>query len=277
MSLNGDDKESFDSEDNTLHQPPIESVVIPNDVRPTRVPVPPTSTYVHDSILQRLVERAIPIEWISSRPGGGNQYSYMSATKLIQLANCVFGVDGWNSQLIHWEFESDKEGNGQWEVSCTAHVKVTILSNGCSKEDLGCGSGFNKKKSLAIEKAKKSAVSDGLKRCFRQFGCLLGNGINDKEQIYIETEDGKRRRLTYELLRFQENFRAVCSEPREPHREQMENGIPRRRPQEGPNGPTQGSTTTNSRTASGRYNNNNNNNSSTGGRRREYGTYEDSY
>ena len=38
-------------------------------------------------------------------------------------------------------------------------------------------------KALSIEKARKEAVTDGLKRALKSFGNVLGNCLNDKDYV----------------------------------------------------------------------------------------------
>jgi len=59
---------------------------------------------------------------------------------------------------------------------------------------------------MAIEKAKKEAVSDALKRALRQFGHALGNCVYDKEHVRKVRKDlrsgkGALGTVTYEKLR----------------------------------------------------------------------------
>jgi DNA repair and recombination protein RAD52 len=67
-------------------------------------------------------------------------------------------------------------------VGVTAVVRVS-LKDGTYHEDVGYGISENKNKGIAIENAKKEAVSDARKRALRLFGNALGNCIYDKEHI----------------------------------------------------------------------------------------------
>ncbi len=58
------------------------------------------------------------------------------------------------------------------------------LKDGAFHEDVGYGvSEGMRSKALSIEKARKEAVTDGLKRALKSFGNALGNCINDKEYL----------------------------------------------------------------------------------------------
>ena len=43
----------------------------------------------------------------------------------------------------------------------------------------------HQQKALSIEKARKEAVTDALKRALKSFGNVLGNCLNDKEYLKV--------------------------------------------------------------------------------------------
>lgn len=57
-------------------------------------------TAMQIATLQARLDRKLGPEYISSRPGGGGQkVHYLSADKCINLANEVFGFNGWSSSI----------------------------------------------------------------------------------------------------------------------------------------------------------------------------------
>ncbi|GCB74409.1 hypothetical protein scyTo_0003499 [Scyliorhinus torazame] len=75
--------------------------------------------------------------------------------------------------------------NGKFYVGVSAFVKVQ-LKDGSFHEDVGYGvSEGLKSKALSLEKARKEAVTDGLKRSMKSFGNVLGNCILDKEYLRL--------------------------------------------------------------------------------------------
>jgi len=86
-------------------------------------------------------------------------------------------------------------------VGVTAVVKVT-LKDGTSHEDVGYGLAENPRKGIAIENAKKEAVTDARKRALRLFGNALGNCIYDKSHL-------KRIKTTQTAVR--KNFQVPSS------------------------------------------------------------------
>ena len=52
------------------------------------------------AILQSRLDKQLGPEYISTRPGnGGGKVHYLAAEKVINLANEVFGFNGWSSQI----------------------------------------------------------------------------------------------------------------------------------------------------------------------------------
>ena len=78
------------------HKPAATSVNPFEDVKPH------VSEYTAQEIatLSRRLEKQLGPEYISSRPGaGGGKVHYLSADKCINLANEVFGFNGWSSTI----------------------------------------------------------------------------------------------------------------------------------------------------------------------------------
>ncbi|KAI9438574.1 Rad52/22 family double-strand break repair protein-domain-containing protein [Lactarius indigo] len=136
------------------------------------------------SIIQAKLNRRLGPEYVSQRPspGGGPKLTYIEGWKIIGLANEVFGYNGWCSTVTRIEtdfIDTDPESR-RCSVGVTAVVKVT-LKDGTYHEDIGYGNGENlKSKGAALDKAKKEAVTDGVKRALRNFGNLLGLCLYEK-------------------------------------------------------------------------------------------------
>lgn len=139
-------------------------------------------------------------EYISYRQGFGNmQVAYLEGWAAISIANRIFGYNGWNSEVKSINVDFIDESRGTYTTSVSALVRV-YLSDGTSREDIGFGSSENQRtKILALEKAKKEAVTDGLKRTLRQFGNALGNCCYDKEFL-TEIKKFKREKRTNLVL-----------------------------------------------------------------------------
>lgn len=168
------------------------------------------SSYSDDSeSTQQILNKSLGPEYLNIRPGwGGTSIVYMEGWAAIDLANRIFGYDGWSSTIskLKQEYLQEKtdkkeayEGKIKKEMDVT-HVSVGYscfckiqLKNGAFREDIGYGSAENVgNKSQAIEQAKKGAVTDAIKRALRQFGNALGNCCYNKShtQHFRKTKDG---------------------------------------------------------------------------------------
>ena len=73
--------------------------------------------------------------------------------------------------------------NSKFFVGVRATVRVQ-LRDGAFHEDIGYGQSEGmRSKALSIEKARKEAVTDALKRALKSFGNVLGNCLNDKDYV----------------------------------------------------------------------------------------------
>jgi len=133
--------------------------------------------------IQNKLQTKLPKEYITFRQGpGGQKVPYIESWRAIDIANTIFGFNGWSSSVINLSLdyiEEDKNG----KVNCGVSAVVRIqLKDGTYHEDVGYGFSENSKgKGAGLEKAKKEAVSDALKRTLRLFGNGLGNSVYDKE------------------------------------------------------------------------------------------------
>jgi len=134
--------------------------------------------------LQSRLDKQLGPEYISTRPGaGGGKVHYLAAEKVINLANEIFGFNGWSSaiQNVQVDFVDENATNGKISLGLSTIVRVT-LKDGTYHEDIGYGQIENcKGKAAAFEKAKKEAATDALKRALRNFGNVLGNCLYDKD------------------------------------------------------------------------------------------------
>ncbi|KAF2142620.1 uncharacterized protein K452DRAFT_249472 [Aplosporella prunicola CBS 121167] len=133
--------------------------------------------------LQSRLNKQLGPEFIASRKGaGGRNVSYLPAEKAINLANDVFGFNGWNSSVrdVTVDFVDVSQSSGRISMGISVVIRVT-LKDGAFHEDIGYGSIENcPSKAQAFEKAKKEASTDALKRALRTFGNMLGNCLYDK-------------------------------------------------------------------------------------------------
>ncbi|XP_072256165.1 DNA repair protein RAD52 homolog [Pyxicephalus adspersus] len=134
--------------------------------------------------IQNALRQKLGPEYISSRQaGGGQKVCYIEGHRVISLANEMFGYNGWSHSITQQNVDFVDLSNGKFYVGVCAFVKVQ-LKDGSYHEDVGYGvSEGLKSKALSLEKARKEAVTDGLKRALKCFGNSLGNCILDKDYL----------------------------------------------------------------------------------------------
>ncbi|MCJ1350943.1 MAG: DNA repair protein rad52 [Icmadophila ericetorum] len=126
------------------------------------------------AILQGRLSKQLGPEYISTRPGpGGSRVHYIEAHNCINLANEIFGFNGWSSEVrnVVIDYVEENEQTGKIDIG------IAVIDMGYGKVE-NC-----KSKATAFEKARKEGTTDGLKRALRNFGNVLGNCIYDKEYI----------------------------------------------------------------------------------------------
>lgn len=106
--------------------------------------------------LQAKLNQKLGPEYISQRPGpgGGPKLTYAEGWKIINLANEVFGFNGWSSSVISltMDFMDYNEDSKRYNVGVTAIMRVT-LRDGVYHEDIGYGMLENSKsKGAALDK-----------------------------------------------------------------------------------------------------------------------------
>ena len=138
------------------------------------------------------LDRYLGPEYISYRRGeGGRMLAYAEGHEVIGQMNVIFGWEGWNSKVVNFVIDYAEVGNGgKWSVGVAATVRVTaICTESGSKrevcrEDTGYGTMENgPSRGKAMEKCRKEAVTDALKRAARQFGNATGGCLYNKEYL----------------------------------------------------------------------------------------------
>ncbi|KAF7224638.1 DNA repair protein RAD52 homolog [Nothobranchius furzeri] len=134
--------------------------------------------------VQNALQQKLGPEYISSRvAGGGQKVCYIEGHRVVSLANEMFGYNGWSHSISQQNVDFVDLINGKFNVGVSAFVKVQ-LKDGSFHEDVGYGvSEGLRSKALSLEKARKEAVTDGMKRALRCFGNALGNCILNKDYL----------------------------------------------------------------------------------------------
>lgn len=152
--------------------------------------------------------RYLAPEYLSYRPGeGGRKLAYVEGHEVMNLMNAIFGWDGWNSKVVSFVTDYADVGNGgKWSVGVAATVKVTALvkeggqTREVCHEDIGYGTMENgPSRGKAMEKCRKEAVTDGVKRAARQFGNATGGCLYNQEYLVrVKKVKGPVERIEFE-------------------------------------------------------------------------------
>lgn len=142
-----------------------------------------------DNETRKKLAQDLPANAVKTREQGGQRLSYIDGHFAITRANDVFGHDGWSAAVrsVSEVYRGTRPGRDGENIVIVyeAHVAVTAL--GITREDVGIGQCDASLKALAqgIEKGRKEAVTDGLKRALRTFGASFGLALYDKAQTDV--------------------------------------------------------------------------------------------
>ncbi|KAI7905118.1 uncharacterized protein BX663DRAFT_501825 [Cokeromyces recurvatus] len=130
------------------------------------------------------LRRSLGPEWLAQRGGPNGRLTYIEGHTAINLANEIFGFNGWTSEIKETVVDFvDVNDNGKISLGVSVTIRIT-LRDGTFHDDIGYGASENaRSKAAAFDKAKKQAVTDATKRALRNFGNALGNCLYDK--IYV--------------------------------------------------------------------------------------------
>ncbi|WFD32218.1 SNAP receptor [Malassezia sp. CBS 17886] len=155
------------------------------DERDADTGVPPWSA-ARLAVLQRKLNQPLGPEYLSQRPGPGagtcTKLTYVEGWRVVDLANEVFGFNGWSTSItsLDVDFLDVDPGSGRCNCGVSAIVRIS-LRDGSFHEDVGYGHVEGMRgKHAALEKSKKEAVTDSIKRGLKTFGRLLGNCLYDR-------------------------------------------------------------------------------------------------
>lgn len=136
-----------------------------------------------------MLEHGLDPSVVSKIKKGSFEVSYIEGWYVIETANQIFGHDGWESRIKSLTWEKTDKG---FAAVAQMAIKVDFIDGDVVKEDVGVGETSAKQ---GLELCIKDAVTDGLKRAFRQFGSRFGNSLYDKHNpIHGGKEDSHVKR-----------------------------------------------------------------------------------
>lgn len=142
-----------------------------------------------DQKMLEMLQAKLPATAVKTRTQGGQSVSYIDGHFAISQANDVFGPDGWSyeTRAITEVARFVRPGKSGENTVIIYEAAVTVTALGVTRGDVGvglCDSGLS---GLAqgIEKARKEAVTDGIKRALRSFGPRFGLALYDKTQADV--------------------------------------------------------------------------------------------
>lgn len=122
---------------NLSHAGPQQPPVHPQNQPST----PPSGQHVaHIQHIQRLLAKRPGPEYLSTRPGaGGTKFVYIEGWRAIELANEIFGFNGWSHETKSLDVDYiDQNPDGKFNVGVSAIVRIS-LKDGSTHEDVGYG------------------------------------------------------------------------------------------------------------------------------------------
>jgi len=149
-------------------------------------------------------------DWISYRKGeGGKMFAYVEGQELITILNGIFGWDGWGTTVKDSvvDYADMSSVTNKWDIGLWCTIRLTVrvkegvsVVREVSREDIGYGTIENGvSRGKALEKCRKEAFTDGLKRAARQFGNATGNCIyNQKYLDRVKKVKGPQERIEFE-------------------------------------------------------------------------------
>ena len=155
---------------------------------------------MNENILERLQQPLDPGRVRQRKGPGGRSLAYLEGHDVISTANDLFGFE-WSSQLVGavehvataprhktvWSKRErrrvpvkDEKGSPLLVPTGMYHVTVAVSAAGVTKSDVGRCS-YQGDTPEAHEMAVAGAVTDAMKRAFRQFGSQFGNSLYDRD------------------------------------------------------------------------------------------------
>lgn len=141
---------------------------------------------------QTIAKLKQPLDKANVKPPAPGKYGdYIEGWKVIEIANDIFGHDGWDCTITRLELTNSGMVETQKgpQFRCGYLCTVQVTAGGITRSGTGHGTGAGKPESEGDhhDSAAKEAETDAMKRALRTFGYPLGLALYDKTKANVGT------------------------------------------------------------------------------------------
>lgn len=149
----------------------------------------------------RALSRKLDRRHVHTREHDGRAVDYIEGWFAIAEANSLFGFDGWDREMTHFERLYERRGQEGSTYGALARVRIRVRAGDAVilREGTGFGHATARASAEAYERAIKAAETDATKRALATFGNRFGLGLYDKDQNGV-TPRRKNGALTFDLV-----------------------------------------------------------------------------
>jgi DNA recombination protein Rad52 len=121
---------------------------------------------------------------VQQREQDGRTLSYVEGWFVIQEANRIFGFDGWDRQMVHFERCFERRSQEGFVCGYVARVAIRVRAGTIEivREGTGFGQAAAERLADAHERALKASETDATKRALATFGSRFGLMLYDKDE-----------------------------------------------------------------------------------------------
>ena len=150
----------------------------------------------------RALRRKLDRRHVQSREIDGRNLDYLEGWFAIAEANAIFGFDGWDREMAHFERLYEHSRNDRTACGYLARIRIRVRAgenNIIIREGTGWGSASASMPAEAHERALKAAETDATKRALATFGNRFGLSLYDKEQNGVSPKKPDSRPPSFSL------------------------------------------------------------------------------
>src|SRR5690242_9768786 len=132
----------------------------------------------------RELRRKLDRRDVHTREADNRSVDYIEGWFAISQANAIFGFDGWDREMTHFERVYERSRDNRTSCAYLARIRIRVRASETVivREGTGWGHAATRNPAEAHELALKAAETDATKRALATFGNRFGLGLYDKEQ-----------------------------------------------------------------------------------------------